>query len=812
MTDLVPSRGSGGSLPQGVDSDGRGASTVPAYVDYVDLDRDDEIDLRELLLLLRRRWRTVLGVTALIVAAAAWWVLRQRPVYEADATIRLKDERGALTGVLEQRVPEEILGRQSDPLLSKMEVLKSATIVGGVVDRLGLRASPVDAEWPRSWLVVRQVPTNVARDTFILEFGSADYRVRYRGQVARAPYGQEVEVGGLVLAMRQRPDVEATPVAIEPRHRVIEALQKAITVRNRRNTDVIDVSFRDHDPVHAQQVVNTLIDVFQEYDARQAQEKSRRRRLFIEEQMRNTERDLALAQSQLSAFRRQRQVFSSQQQFAAQQQMLLELEARRDSLAAARAAFQSLLASLQRNPQDPSVQGIITAPEIAANPVIAQLYTQYVRLQLSRDSLISGPWGSTRTNPDVQRLEALIASTQARLRAATQSYLQTLDARLRAMDEQRAKLASIFQVLPDAEAEEVRLRQRLEAILKVADQLREEYQKARIAEAVEAGQVEVVDRAERPIVPVPQRRGLKLALATMLGLFFGGSLALLLESLNTKVRRPEDLENLLKVPNLVLVPSVTGDGTRPRQVLPVPFIGRDGADRGELPLAESLIIVRHPHAPASEAYRALRTSLLFAQSVPIRRVVITSAGAAEGKTTVASNLAAAFAQQGMRVVLVDADLRRPAVHEVFGVPREPGLSNVLVRQATLDQTLRPAPIEGLRILTAGTLPPNPAELLGSPAMDEVLEQLDRSADLVVLDTPPVLAAADAAVLAPRVEGVVLVARAGRVNREAVLRAFRQLQSVNARILGTVLNDPDAEVPRYVSSEAYAYYYQYYGRH
>lgn len=809
MSDLVSSRSPGLPAPPNPDANGQGVSSVPTYVDYVDVDRSDEVDLRELFLTLRRRWRTVLGVTAAIVGVAAFWLVRQRPVYEAEATIRLKDERSAITGGIEERLPEEILGRQSDPLLSKMEVLKSATIIGTVVDRLGLRAVPIDDDWPRSWLVVRHLPEAVQQDTFVLEFEPRTYRLRYRGRAAQAAYGEEAALGGIVVAMMRRPDAEAARIAIEPRHRIIETLQKAINVRNRRNTDVIDLSYRHVDPAHAQAVVNTLVTVFQEYDARQAQEKSRRRRLFIEEQMRTTERELALAQSQLSAFRRQRQVFSSQEQFAAQQEMLLQLQARRDSLAAARAAYQSLLASLQRSPQDPSVQAIITAPEIAGNPVIAQLYTQYVRLQLSRDSLISGPWGSTRGNPDVQRLEALIASTQSRLRAATQSYLQTLDARLRAMDAQRAKLAGAFQVLPDAEAEEVRLRQRLETILKVADQLREEYQKARIAEAVEVGQVEVVDPADRPVVPVPQRRGLKLALATMLGLFFGGSLAMLLESLNTRIRRPEDLETLLKVPNLVLVPSVTGDGARSRALLPVPFARRDG--QGSLPLSESLVLVRHPHAPAAEAYRALRTSLLFAQSVPIRSVVITSAGAAEGKTTVAGNLAAAFAQQGLSVVLVDADLRRPAVHEVFAVPREPGLSNVLIRQAPLEQALRPTPVERLMVLPAGTLPPNPAELLGSPAMDELLAQLDARADLVILDTPPVLAAADAAVLAPRAQGVVLVARAGRVNRDAVVRAFRQLQSVNARVLGTVLNDPDAEVPRYVSSEAYAYYYQYYGR-
>jgi capsular exopolysaccharide synthesis family protein len=181
--------------------------------------------------------------------------------------------------------------------------------------------------------------------------------------------------------------------------------------------------------------------------------------------------------------------------------------------------------------------------------------------------------------------------------------------------------------------------------------------------------------------------------------------------------------------------------------------------------------------------------------------VITSAGPKEGKSTTAANLAVAFAQQGQRVVLVDCDLRRPRVHTLFDVSQNPGLTNLLLGDATLDQVVRPTRVPGLSVITSGPLPPNPVELLGSQQMRDVLERIE--SDLVVLDTPPMLVASDAAVLARAADGVLMVVRAGTTQRGALQESAQQLASIGARLVGTVLNDPDAEVAKYAS------YYQYY---
>jgi capsular exopolysaccharide synthesis family protein len=192
----------------------------------------------------------------------------------------------------------------------------------------------------------------------------------------------------------------------------------------------------------------------------------------------------------------------------------------------------------------------------------------------------------------------------------------------------------------------------------------------------------------------------------------------------------------------------------------------------------------------------------------LRSIVVTSASPGEGKSTTSSNLAVAFAQQGLRVLLVDCDLRRPRIHEIFEVPREPGFTHYLLGQASLDRLARPTEVENLHVLPAGTLPPNPAELLGSARAREVVRLLNDQYDLVIFDTPPVLPASDAAIMGRLVDGVVLVLRAGMTTRHAAQQVVRQLRSVGALVLGSVLNDPDASIPAYEGSYGYGYGYGY----
>ncbi len=204
----------------------------------------------------------------------------------------------------------------------------------------------------------------------------------------------------------------------------------------------------------------------------------------------------------------------------------------------------------------------------------------------------------------------------------------------------------------------------------------------------------------------------------------------------------------------------------------------------------ALITLTDPRSPVAEAYRTLRTNLYFSSlDKPIRTLVVTSAAPEEGKSTTLANLAVTLAQGGQRTILADCDLRRPSLHDIFGVPNTQGLTTMMVEAGALEAPpLVETGVEGLWLLPSGPLPPNPAELLGSRRMDEVIAALAERAEMVLFDAPPVIAVTDAAVLASKVDGVLLVVHAGRTRREHVQRARTLLDKVGIRLVGAVLND------------------------
>lgn len=213
----------------------------------------------------------------------------------------------------------------------------------------------------------------------------------------------------------------------------------------------------------------------------------------------------------------------------------------------------------------------------------------------------------------------------------------------------------------------------------------------------------------------------------------------------------------------------------------------------------NLITLTNPRSPASEAYRTLRTNLIFSSiNEPLHTLVVTSPAPEEGKSTALANLAVTLAQGGKSTLIVDCDLRRPSQHHIWGVAREPGLTNVM-----LDDLKKPplveTGIENLRLLAAGTLPPNPADLLGSPRMDALVDKLKRDADFLLFDAPPVIAVTDAALLAAKLDGVLLVLRAGGTRRDHAERARELLERLNVRIVGAVLTNAQ------VDSQASTYY-------
>lgn len=218
---------------------------------------------------------------------------------------------------------------------------------------------------------------------------------------------------------------------------------------------------------------------------------------------------------------------------------------------------------------------------------------------------------------------------------------------------------------------------------------------------------------------------------------------------------------------------------------------------------QRLLTQLDPKSPMAEAFRVLRTNIQFASfDKPMRTISLTSAGPGEGKTTTVANLGVALAQSGARVIVVDGDLRRPALHKLFRLPRGAGLSSVLLGRAGLEEVLQDTGIEGLQLLASGPVPPNPSEMLASNAFNALLQQLTGRADYIVIDSPPVVAVADASIIAAKVDGVLLAVQLGVVAKPMAIRAKEQLATAKANLLGMVLTNVGA-------GSDYSYYYYYY---
>lgn len=221
-------------------------------------------------------------------------------------------------------------------------------------------------------------------------------------------------------------------------------------------------------------------------------------------------------------------------------------------------------------------------------------------------------------------------------------------------------------------------------------------------------------------------------------------------------------------------------------------------------VARKLVTSANPKSIVSEQYRTIRTNINF--SMPdkdLKTILFTSGSPGEGKSTSAGNVAIVFAQDGKKVLLVDADMRKPTMHYTFHTQNATGLSNLLTRKWQFDDVVKQTEIEGLDLLTSGPLPPNPAELLGSNTMDALLEELMERYDIVIIDGPPILSVADAQILSNKCDGAVLVINAGATQKENALKAKEALTSSNANIIGTILNN-------FVLEKDHYYYYQYYG--
>ena len=722
----------------------------------------------------RRHLWLLVGMTVAAGLIMVTMVRRDEPVYRANAVVRIADARRSLTSGLEEA--DKVDDRVISPILSHIQLLRSRSLAGTVVDSLGLRLRPSFKDFKARLLVDAHVERDAPADTLQLRFLAESLEVRTVTERVTAAYGSPVRIGGVRFTVAAQPEATEATWLVLSRERAIDVVLEQLRAKPRQTTNVVDISYVANRPALAAQVVNAAVYAFQAANADAAQQQSRRRRIFLEEQLAGTSAQLEEAQQALATFRSGAQLSSSREKMAAQQKELMALDIRREELAADVRTYKALLGrarSGDASAREAALPTLLASPDIGANAVVARMSDRISRYRQARDSLMTGEWRRSANDPDVLRLSQLIASGEREIVDAIASHVASLEGRLEALQGLRSRSATRSEELPRMEATEARLAQQVETMRRMADELREEYQKARMAEAVEVGQVEIVDLAAVPYEPVPRLGSLKVGIGVLIGLVAAVCLAFLLDQQKASIHRREEVEDLLRIPNLGVIPQIGGNA---RETLPG---------------------MQTPLNVDVEAYRLVRTNLLYAPGAATRKtIVVTSATPGEGKTITSANLAITFACEGLKVLLVDCDLRRPRIHKVFGLRRSPGLSEALAQDTPGDPPVYETEMKGLYVMPAGRREPNSPESLPGTRMRTLLQSAIGRFDLIILDTSPVLAAADAAILAALSDQVLLVVRAGSTSRTLVREALVRLRSVGANVVGAVLNDPKGELPAY----------------
>ncbi len=593
----------------------------------------------------------------------------------------------------------------------------------------------------------------------------------------------------------------------------LERLKRMVQAKPQEGTHIINIRAVSEDPHEAARAANSLAQAYRDYNIQQNNKKTAEMRAFIEEQLQQTSARLKSAEQTLQSFKEANGLIALDAQTAHTLNKLNTVESDHEKTRAERIEFESQIKAIDSAGQGETehLTGVLSAA--APSSPLGQLRAKLSELNLKRQTLLIA---FTEQHPQVVEVASEIRAVFREARSELQAAWQAASHREGELSRRLESLARDNMSLPEKGLALVRLQREVELQESLYSQLKAKYQEVQIQESGKLEEVSIVRPAVAPAEPfnIPS----KLMIVTtgvLMGLIIGIVLAFLAEVFDTSMGTIEDVEELLKVPVLGVIPQFEGEGRKAARP-----VRADGARLR----AGDLVTHFEPKSQAAESFRALRTNLQFLRLESKGQLfLITSSFVQEGKTLNVVNLALCMAQAGNRVLLVDADLRKPSIHRVFGLPREPGItdcvlgnfhwrevvgtiSDVMLGEFEIEEILMTPGMDKLHVVSAGTKPPNPTEILSSARFREFLKEARQHYDFIFVDAPPILPVADATEIAPLMDGVFLVYTVGKIGRGVLKRAKSNLDNVDAKVMGIVLNNVKPEAgPDYLRYHSHYYY-------
>lgn len=713
------------------------------------------IEPQEVVHALKRRKWFIVGSTLLVGAAVTAGTLRQDKVYESVAKIVIEP---ALPNVLGDDLAIDDLSEhaRAERVFNNTQyrTITSRAVLGAVADRLQLGG----------------------RSQFLKDYG-------LRG------------LEGVALDKQ-----------------LYRQLAQLVRVEPEAGSRIVRLVIEDSEPGRAAEIANAVAAEYIDYTLEQRLKTTREASEWLDKRVAELAKELEQAEQRLHLFKKENTLVS------------VSLEDRQNMTAASLGILNTKMVEartklIELKAQREVVRGIVsdphaspeTLPAAATHQVIVELRTALVSLGKMQAEL-STRYGEK--HPKMLALGQQLAKNRAQLSRELDLIVQGLDreiegleATLSGLQVAMAKEKQDALALNNLGLDYSKLTRDFGTTRAIYESLLKRRTEADLSKELKSNFVREFQSAEagiqiRPSIPKNAALGLALGLALGVVVAIAGVL------LDNTIHGQTDVERFLKVPFLGVLPRVEGEAARARR----PVYSRD----------RDLYIAQNPQSAAAECARSVRTNLLFmGTDRPLKRLLLTSAGSAEGKTTTAVGLGVTMAQAGNRVLLIDTDLRKPRLHRTFGVSGEVGITSLMIDDSAtkpvedgavkeaedvITRVIKSTEVVGLDVLPCGPRPPHPAELLHSDRFKQVLDELTDRYDRVLLDSPPVGAVTDAAILAQVVDGAILVVQADQTSKEAARRAHRRLQNVDAKVVGVVLNDFDIESSR-AGGQDYYYYYQ-----
>ena len=741
-------------------------------------EQEQQVTLTDYLRILRRgRWIIFLSLIV-VMATTIYYTFTTQPVYEASALIMLKEEGGVKQEIFEV---SNFMKRET-MINNHVEILRSRTLAEEVI---------------------RHLQASVYADSlWILGNRKREERIQWKAWLEKTLKLRDFE--------EKAPNYDDL---------VKNFREGAISVVPKRDTDMVELKAQAYSPFEASLIANTWMEAYIMMDIRDSRAEVADIRQFLEDKQREMEQKLTGSETALKNYKQKEgvaelnaeteQIIKMSADFETQyQEAVTELEANERRLI--------LLKSKLNESQKAALSSSLSSP------VIQELQKQQAKLIAdiaSYEQQLKSTDYYSQEDPTLKKYKQRLEGLQDKIREEMNKMVSGGASAMNPLDVSQNLLTSVLEIeaensslnaktqelkkvvsrynrelnsVPEKHLRLAQLQREMEVNNNIYLMLREKYEENRIAEVGQLGSVREIDRAKPPKEPIKPKKKMNLILGLIVGLGLGVGITFFREYLDNSVKTIEDLEQM----NLGVLGSIPFISSQ--------SVGKNNGKIGEITLIESRLITHFaPKSPVSEAYRSLRTNIQFAKAdKKVKTALVTSSVPGEGKSTTVANLAITFAQMGAKTLLIDADLRRPVLHGIFGCSRNEGLTNVLVGRSTLEEAIHQTRIEGLNLLVSGTLPPNPSELLNSKVMIKLVEKVASVYDFVLFDTPPVIAVTDAAVLATKVDGVVLIVKSGETSREVIERSRMLLDKVNANLLGVLVNGVNVNM-------MYGSYYQYY---